>query len=759
MQVDVMSNRMQFRNRFLGIVLLILMPFLTLAQDIGVGQWRIHLPYNAVQSLAESPNKLYVGAERGFYSMDKQSGEVELYSKVNGFSDVEVAKLAWHDSLSTLVIAYENTNIDLLQENQIINISDILRKSILGIKTVYDIHLEDQYAYLGCSFGIVVVDLVKHEISDSYTNFGPNGSKVSVQSLTFHEGKIYAATNFGILSANQNEPTLGNFQVWKLERTGFFNRHIRSFGGLIYADIDSVMYTYDGTTWELFEGGSKQNTVSIEITHDQLVIAQHGGIIIFDKTGGRRFQKENIINFAILDQDNNIWTGGDFTGLLKIEPSGQYGYIWPNGPLRNTSFRMASFNGKIWVVGGGVNDSWQPIFNSSGYYRFDGARWTNKHKDAGVQRMFDFVCLEPNEAQNEIWLGTRGAGLLHIKDGQVQQIYDETNSGLKRVFGFVNVTGMQMDEDGNLWMASYDSDEALVVKTKENEWNSFKLPVTRSGEMVIDEYGQKWIIAPRENGVGIMVFKELDGPLGSTSLIRSLTTSANSGNLPSNVVNALALDDAGRIWVGTEQGLTIFYNPELVFEGGEDADAQQIIIDDGRDIGYLLGNEVINDITIDGADRKWIATTTGAWLVAADGSSVLRHFTAENSPLLSNNVRCVGIMPESGEVFFGTDKGIISYRGDASEGSDLHGDVKVFPNPVRPEYNGNISITGLPENATVKITDVAGRLVYEMISNGGTAVWDGRNFNGQKPVTGIYLIFSANEKDEDALVSKLLIVR
>jgi hypothetical protein len=228
--------------------------------------------------------------------------------------------------------------------------------------------------------------------------------------------------------------------------------------------------------------------------------------------------------------------------------------------------------------------------------------------------------------------------------------------------------------------------------------------------------------------------------------------------LPSNEVNALVLDHDGEIWVGTSEGLAVFYNPGAFFEKAEFREAKRFIIDDGNDVGYLLGSEVINDIQVDGANRKWVATTTGVWLIAADGSEVIQHFTEQNSPLLSNVVNCIGILPKTGEVFLGTARGIVSYRGDATGASDLHGEVTIFPNPVRPGYSGPITINGLPTNATVKITDVAGRVVYEMISNGGTAVWDGNNFNGERAQTGIYLFITANEEDKDPKVTKLLLV-
>ena len=315
---------------------------------------------------------------------------------------------------------------------------------------------------------------------------------------------------------------------------------------------------------------------------------------------------------------------------------------------------------------------------------------------------------------------------------------------------------MATDSKDNLWVAIYEADKPLCVRRKDGTWEEFSTSVPRLGEMIVDEYDQIWCLAPRTSEIGIVVFRELESG-GVQS--RSLNTVKDRGALPGNNVNAIALDKDGKIWVGSQSGIAVFHNTIEVFKGGKYADAQQIVIDDGEDIGYLLGNEVVNDIKIDGANRKWVATNNGAWLIAEDGQSVLNHFTAENSPLPDNEVNCIGVVPSTGEVFFGTKEGIASFRGDATEAGDLHTNTLVFPNPVHANYDGPITITGLPENATVKITDIAGRVVYEMIANGGTAVWDGYSFSGDKPQTGVYLIFTANEEDEDALVSKLLIVR
>jgi hypothetical protein len=752
--------------------------------EVPVGEWRIHLPYNAVNSIAESPNYLYVGAERGFYSYHKQSGEMELYSKVNGFSDVEVGTLKYHSGLNLLFIAYENTNIDILQGNSIFNISDILRKSILGQKTINDIHFEGNLAYLSCSFGIVIVDLERKAIQDSYLNIGPNGVATPINSLAFYKDSIFAGTAIGILKAPISGLNLSDFNSWdgpismRDPRDPLFSprdstkaRLLRVFKDKLYCEVAQRLRVYDGNLW-IFKGDTTpqylRDTRSMEICHNQLVYVQvpfrteiSPGITIIDQNGSERFIKENVNNFAILDEDANIWTGGDFTGLVKINNSGQYSYTKPNGPQRATSFSMTPIGEEMWVAGGGTSAQWNPIFSSAGFYRFENGLWKARPDIPEISLAYDILTIAADESSDDVFVGSHGFGLIHLNNNQPVKVYTDQNSILtKSDGGFVQVDGMAYDSDGNLWITNYDSDKPLKVRTRKGEWNAFELPSNRPTEIVVDNADNKWMIS-RDFSVGIMVFKETEGVLSTASNVPlSLQNSVGRGNLPSNEVNALALDHDGELWIGTSEGLAVIFHPAGVFdpERPEFKEAKRFIIDDGNDVGYLLGSEVINDIQVDGANRKWVATTTGAWLIAADGTEVLRHFTTQNSPLLSNEVNCIGILPKTGEVFFGTSRGIVSYRGDATGANDMHGKVTIFPNPVRPGYDGPITINGLPTNATVKITDIAGRLVYEMISNGGTAVWDGNNFNGDRAQTGIYLFITANEEDKDPKVTKLLLV-
>ncbi|MFT5480519.1 MAG: hypothetical protein ACI9NN_001487, partial [Bacteroidia bacterium] len=713
-------------------------------------------------SIAETPTHLFVGSERGFYNFDKKSGETAIFSKVNGFSDVDVAKIKYHENLNIVFIAYENTNIDLIRGNRIVNIPDLYRENIIGLKQINDITFNGNLAYLSCSFGVVIIDLATFQIKDSYLNVGRNGKSVPVNSLGFMNDSIYLATSEGIMSAPQSGKNLSDYNSWNLirETIPLVSRtfELEVFHDKLYVDIDSVIEVYDGQnfTWSYYDVNERRNTRSIEVAHNQLIVGRAGEIEIIQPNGSKRIQNDNVFNFATIDVEGNIWNGGDFTGLQKITPQGSYSFVRPNGPSRSTSFAMKPVFDDLFVVGGGMSPSRSPIFSKAGYYVFDGTRWDGKDDDPRIEFAYDLVALEHDPGSNEVFIGCHGYGLIHLKNKELVELYTSSNSGLSDVSGFVLIDGVALDEQRNLWIANNGVEKSLVVRTVDGKWNSFELPTQDVAEIVVDRLGQKWVASPKSSSVGIVVFKEEDGVMGERFTSRSLVSAKNQGGLPTNIVLALAVDKDGRIWIGTDQGIAIYHNPGVVFT--TDTDANRPIISDNEDVGYLLGNEVINDIQVDGANRKWVATNTGAWLISEDAGQVLKHFTTENSPLLSNTILTLGIMPESGEVFFGTDKGIISYRSDASEGSDKHGKVVLYPNPVRPDYKGPITITGLPENATVKITDNSGRVVYEMIANGGTAVWDGNNFNGVRAQTGIYLFFTANEDDEDAMVSKLLLV-
>jgi ligand-binding sensor domain-containing protein len=327
-------------------------------------------------------------------------------------------------------------------------------------------------------------------------------------------------------------------------------------------------------------------------------------------------------------------------------------------------------------------------------------------------------------------------------------------------YPWCGIGGVEYDKDGNMWMVNSHTMKCLKVKKTDNTWSEFDfqgmiVTGTTVGELMITELGQKWMIVPR-NG-GMIVFDD-GGTINDISDDRKkkLGFTSTNGAMPGTDVLCMAEDRDGEIWIGTDKGIGVFYCAENIFSSAG-CNAQQILIQQGEYTQILMESQVVTSIAIDGANRKWIGTESGGvFLMSADGTNEILHFTTENSPLLSNTVTGVTIDPSTGEVFFATGKGIVSYRSDAVEGEDEMGDVYAYPNPVQPGYSGPIAIKGLVRDADVKITDISGNLVYQTTALGGQAIWNGNNFQGQRAASGVYLVFITNEDGTETRITKIL---
>ncbi len=299
----------------------------------------------------------------------------------------------------------------------------------------------------------------------------------------------------------------------------------------------------------------------------------------------------------------------------------------------------------------------------------------------------------------------------------------------------------------------------MHVRKNDGSFKAFAIPffLTNNAvaQIVIDDAQQKWIVSPTGNG--LIVFNDnntIDNI--ADDKWRLFKTGVGAGNLPSNDVSCIAKDKSGFIWVGTANGIAVFQCAQDVFTNG--CEAMLPIISETGFANFLFKGEAIRSIAVDGANRKWVATADGVWLVSADGDKVLQHFTEANSPLLSSDVKSIAVNGSSGEVFFGTAKGISSYRSTATEASENKNEVLVFPNPVPPNYGGAIAIKGLPENSIVKITELNGRLVFQTRSLGGQAVWNGRDYKGGQAATGVYLVFAVSDLKTEKAVAKIVFV-
>lgn len=750
------------------------------AQEIPIENWKDELPYQNAKMIVQSTNKIYCATNVSLYSVDKTDSSLEQLSKATGLSDIGFSALYFDVERDQLLIAYNNSNIDLLNKNGVYNIADIKRKNIVGNKSINSIFQIGNLAYLCCGFGIVVMNLDKREIADTYYP-GQSTSYNNVNALSADADYFYAATSTGLYRASLNSQNLSDYSQWQKTEVvvGMPNLEVKqiiSSSNLLYCTVNDSVFRLNATLWTKIFWRDKMSIASLNNGGNELLVCTNSDSAIAKKVF--KIGSDNSIdsiqaNFispqqVLKDGSGTYWIADEQLGLNYFL-NGKTAPIYPKGPGSYKAADIASWNGTTYVVPGGVNN-WNYSYEASGFFISYSGYWINfnKYNAGGVlDTVTDIFKIAINPTTGETYLGSFGGGIIKLNaDGSYNNIY-KFNSSLQAPQldpTSVRASGLAFDSDQNLWVSNYGAAKPLSVKTPTDVWKSFSPTTNNAGgqlaDIVVDQSNNKWIILARGNG--ILVYDSGDDPLASNDdQWKTLVTGIGTGGLPSKNVQCLAVDKDGYIWVGTDQGVAVYYCPYDVFSAGS-CDAQQIIVKQDLYNGYLLGTETINDLTVDGANRKWFATNNGVFLMSADGTDQILHFTTDNSPLFSNNISCIGINNINGDVYFGTDLGIIVYRSDATEGTengDLADSTYIFPNPVRENFTGAVAIQGLAYQSQVKITDLSGALVYETESNGGEAIWNAKDLKGNRVNTGVYLVYATNATGLNHLVGKIAVIK
>lgn len=746
-----------------------LLSILTTAQNNGfrIGMWRVHLPLSQSTCLETVDDKIYVGTSGGLYYLERDDHAMTFLNKVSGLSDIQITAMVKNQATGKVVVAYSNGNIDILTGNTVKNLNALYIKTFPADKRIYCAYSQGDRVYLGTGFGILEIDMNLLEIKNTFL-IGKNSTYRRINAITSDTTNLYAATDAGIYYVAWNSPNLSDFQYWKVDSSWAIKNVtlLTSINQKLVVGSNDSIYVKSGNQFSYFTGtaGAIRNFM---VRDNKLHVANFYRGLVFDSTLNLIAQTrltdklKNAVS-SYYDSDKNFWVCDGDSGLVFFDQFAQRHYL-PNGPSSNMVFDIDAKNGEVLVSGGGYDKALNNDFSKAGFYRFDGTTWFNYNEENGSgfdQDTRDFIGVKINAKTKKTYVSSWTRGLLELENGKVVNHYTDKNSNLVAFFGsnpgndFVRVGGIDVDSKGNLWMINYGGNLLLKVLYADGTWGSFPLggALTKATSVTVDQLDQKWVIIP---GYGLSVQNS------DNTDRKVLTASGGSGGLHNTNINCLTVDQDGTVWVGTNEGPTAFYSPSIIF-GNYAINAQRVKIGQNafdNYVDYLLEDQVINDIAVDGANRKWFCTNNGVWLMSADGQTQILHFTAENSPLLSNVVTSIAINGKNGEVFFGTDKGLCSYRSNASDGELVQGDVVVYPNPVRPDYNGIITIQGLVTNAWFKVVDVTGQLVYQSRANGGTAVWNGTDLKGNRVSTGVYLIMTTDDYGAEKQVSKVLFVK
>ena len=761
-----------------GVIVILCLIFLHLtsfiSSQIPNGAWRDHLPYHEGNRIAEYGDRIFCSTlSGGLFSYNTLDNSIQKFSKVTGLSDADISAIGYSDDSHTFVIGYHNGNIDLIVGDSIINIPDIKRKMIVGEKSINNIYFKNHFAYLACGFGIVLCDLIRREIKDSYI-FGPGGSQIRINDITSDGIYLYAATVQGIYKAELAHPNLVDFNAW--QRLEFLPdpdseyRFLAWFGNRLLSVYHNTLSGFDeiitisNSEWNIWTHSYNDSFQYLGVQDGFLVLSS---LLKTQVYNNQEQLVRDVLTYyarhALYDSKAQLWYADPGNGLIRLDLAGNGTVIAPDGPAHRDAGDIEILGGKLWAGGGTDASKW----SGYGAYSFINEDWAS-YNESTIPELEDFlniseISIDPTD-NNHVIGGSYGYGLAEFRDGTLIDITDETDGVLQPVtgygHGYVRVTGTDFDQQGNLWISTSNSEQAVYKKETgqplraiELDYQGFGL-TTNVGEILGSSQGHVWLAIERE---GMLVFQEN----GEGSVQERFFNIRNQVPSLLDHVYTIAQDKEGDIWVGTNKGPVIYFNPETIFEEEVINGYQpEIPRNDGTAfVDLLLSTEKINAIAIDGANQKWLATEkSGVYLVSPDGKKEIYHFNEENSPLLSNNIQTVAVNDKTGEVFFGTEKGIISFRGRATEGGDDFGNVYVYPNPVREDYLGDITITGLVKDINVKITDISGNLVFETTSLGGQAIWDGRNFRGNRVYTGVYLVFCTNNDGSKSHVTKLLFI-
>ncbi|MCB0516787.1 MAG: hypothetical protein R2798_09365 [Chitinophagales bacterium] len=759
------------------------------AQELPIGSWKYYLPQGQTSSIAQTNDaRIFCGVENAMiFSYNLQNNEQRVYTKIDGLSDVGVKTIAWSDSTKTLVVVYQDANIDLITSSGVKNITDIKEKIIPGDKNIYQVVCVDEKAYMATGFGVVIIDLNNGFVLETYTN-QYNGANIPVLQLAFDAQNIYTATRQGIFFASKDNPFLFNPATWTRfdESNGLPQatyRNIFSSQGKIYATTDTQVFQLqdDLDVWlPIVQETDDWLIEGADATPNGFVLCEWQETLDGDVTDTRmRFFENNEMarmlqntqylprpKQVLQQNDGIVWAADYWLGLCKIELNDEVSIFTPSSITTSSVRQTAMQNGNLWLAPARIGSAWAPPGDKSGFFvldKYDHWQNFNNYNTPTIQTagMEDFASVAAAPDGKTVVVGSYGGGVLEIKDNTEMTLYNESNSSLQSATGqqgSVRANALQYDRYGNLWVLNYGASKPISVKTSSGDWYAFESGFNFSENtftyLAVDNLGNVWASVRNE---GIVVFNA-QNTFEDTSddTYKKYTALEESGNLPSSDVLSIAVDLDNEIWVGTSDGIGVIYCAFDAFN--ESCRAEKPIIEINGKAGLLLSGQSVQAIAIDGANRKWIGTKTGIYVISPQGRSQIAVFNTENSPLPSNDIVSLSFDHTNGELYVGTSVGLLAYKTEAIEANIVLEKARIFPNPVNENYNGPIAIEGLAENANVKITDLAGNIVQETTALGGRAIWYGTDSGGNRVPTGVYIVLAASADGSNTSLGKIFIV-
>ncbi len=749
--------------------------------NLAIGQWQTYPPFvNGFVAVAQSSETVYFATRQAIVTVDKSDNSLDVINRVSGLNETHIRRLSYNEATKTLIIAYENGNLDLMDSNgKITNINDIKRASVVGTHNIYDIYNKGSEAWLACAFGLVRLDIPNKQITS--TTFTPNNE---TRDVTILNDTIWLATRKGIFWATPNINLL-DFGAWQLLpiHSEYSCKQITNFKGQLVASVNDSLFIRrkNGSIDFLQAINNIDEYRSLDASDDHIVamasLSTNARSVMYQAYDNGTVTQPFMTKLGdcgqIIADGTNNWLADKWYGMVKhTATTGEQSFTYnsPNGVnCRQTA--ISPTDGTLWSASGAVSDNWSYRFNGDGFYHYQQGQWTNYNAftypnifTPPSKLMLDIICVAIRPSDGHVFVGSYSSENRPFMaecdaEGNNFKMFDaNSNSTIQQDPADLNsrrISGMAFDKDNNLWLSNYHAARALSVYRSNGAWQSFDIEAQQPTQIVIDKNNFKWIVG--DGGEGIIVFDEGDLDKNGDERIAHLNMSNSS--LKSNNIFSLAVDLEGDVWVGTDKGAYVFQCTGSIFDTKNPCKGSQPIVSLEGIREALLIQTSVTAIGVDGANRKWFGTTNGVFVQSPDGRNGVAKFDIDNSPLPSNFIQNFTFDEKNGVVWISTGEGLVSYRTNATHAPQIVVEKPlVFPNPVRPEYSGTIAIRNLARDANVKITDVSGALLYETTANGGQATWDGRDYNGKRAASGVYLVYTTNSLGEQSIVTKFLIL-
>jgi ligand-binding sensor domain-containing protein len=761
------------KKRFLSVLLLLVI-------QMGFSQnnflWQGYFSYNEIKDISSSATAVFAASENALFSKNTIDNQIKTTTTVDGLSGQTISSIYYSTSSKKTLVGYENGLLIVIDavSGKMVNVVDIINKQLSPrIKRINHFMEYEGFVYLSCDFGIIQFNLQTLLFGDTYF-IGDNGAEIIVNQTSLFNGFIYAATNMGIRRAAVSNSNLNDFKQWEVVSTGNWFSVAAFDSQLIAINSDGFIHRYNVTS-NSFTGfiTLPQPPLDARIAGVYLTVTTANSVYIYNEQMSliRQINSSQIPQNGLFFSCSTIisdlvYIGTKENGLYSttLTSSTVFDNLTPAGPFRNAVFALQTTSTSLWTVFGDYDVRYNPYdLDNYGISKYNTEGWLNipYEKVLGAKSMVR-ITINPAK-ENEVYASSFFSGMLKIVDDVPKVLYNQNNSGLETItylgpnYFDVRINGAAFDKAGDLWVTNSRVKNGIKVLRTNGQWQKYSTDKILSASednsfsrMVIDRNGIKWLGTNRD---GVIGFND------NGTIFKKITAGPDTGNLPISDVRSVAIDTKNQLWIGTTKGLRVLTNVGS-FQNEEQLATRAIIIEDDNLAQELLFEQFITDIVVDGANNKWIGTAdSGVFMVSPNGQETKYHFTINNSPLPSNVINDIDINSSTGEVYIATAKGLVSFKGIATQANDDLSNVYAYPNPVRPGYLGTVKIVGLIDKATVKITDIAGNLVFETTSEGGTIEWDTTAFGKYKVASGVYMIFISAQDGIETKVQKVMIIR